>query len=440
MKYKFLGGLMCFALIFLPGVCVFAQSPSEEDRLNQEITQKTAAKDGWLDMKKVAQKLNPEISLIVDTNFYRESGDEPVSELWEEAPGFGHSHGHGHEHGHGFSEGFNLREVELFLSAAVDPYFKGYATISFSEESSEIEEAVFQTTSLPYGFQVLGGKFLSHFGYINKQHPHSWDFVDRPLIYELTLGDHGLNEKGLQASWLAPTPFHLKFAVEALQGENEKMFNHLNGEELPNKKGPRLWVGWLKAGPNLPGNHGLQAGIFGATGIHQEAHDEDEDGTNDHWLDGDSYFYGLNLVYKYDAPGNYGKGDVIIQGEYFRRKKDLSIHRHDLEPDEVGKPRTDEQDGYYLQAVYGFLPRWRGGVRFDQVGLTNKSEFPDGTSKDYDDSYRATAMVDFNPSEFSRIRAQYSYGEVAFETNNKDYWQFFVQLIISLGSHPAHEF
>ncbi len=39
-------------------------------------------------------------------------------------------------------------------------------------------------------------------GYANRQHPHQWDFVDQNLAYELVFGGHGLNDTGLQATWL----------------------------------------------------------------------------------------------------------------------------------------------------------------------------------------------------------------------------------------------
>ena len=54
-------------------------------------------------------------------------------------------------------------------------------------------------------------------------------------------------------------------------------------------------------------------GAFAATGKHQEEHDGDEDGTTDHWLDGDSTFWGGDVVYKYNAPKPHGQGDVIVQ-------------------------------------------------------------------------------------------------------------------------------
>ncbi len=388
------------------------------------------------------QSFNPDVSAIVDMFYHHDDSEEGISHLLGEMAGFGHTHGHGDEehHHHGPDEGFNLRHLELQFSADVDPYFKGSAIAAIDLDGAEMETAEIETTCLPWGLKLRGGKFYSHFGYINAQHAHEWDFSDQPLIYKLCLGDHGLNEKGLQLSWLAPTPFYLLAGVEAFQGENENMFAYHGEEPLPMHDGPRVGVGWIKAGPNLPGNHALQFGAFGASGKHQEAHDGNEDGAEDHWLDGDSSFWGADFVYKYNAPHPHGQGDVIVQGEYFSCRKDLELVGHDLAPQLVGNSKVGNQDGYYVQAVYGFLPRWRAGLRWEQVGLTNESDLPDGTSESYGSSYRTGPMLDFTPSEFSRLRLQVNQGSYETDEGKEDVTEVYVQWMISLGAHGAHKF
>ncbi len=399
---------------------------------------------GWSSIGKAVQSLNPEIAVIIDTFYHNSDADRRIREVFEGVQGFGHAQEGGSEHGHEHAqldEGFNLREVELYLAGSVDPYFKAYTTLSFSEDGAEVEEAVAQTTSLPFGFQVQAGKFLSDFSRINSQHPHEWDFVDRPLMYELTLGDHGLLEKGIQISWLTPAPFYLLAGAEVLQGENELMFNHLDDERLPFENGPRLYVGWLKFSPALPFRHELLAGVSGGYGNHQEAHDGDADGAEDHWLDGHTYFMGANAVYKYDSGREHGHGDFTLQGEYFHRTKDLELKEHELAPQFVGNDRIDRQDGYYIQGVYGFLPRWRAGLRWEQIGIFNESELPSGLTEYLHNSRRVSAMVDFNPTEFSRIRLQGNHGHYLLDDGgDEDVWQVFLQLTIALGSHGAHSF
>ncbi|MDZ4200078.1 MAG: hypothetical protein U1E27_12435, partial [Kiritimatiellia bacterium] len=389
------------------------------------------------------QSFNPDISAIVDLFYHTENSGEGLGHILGEMSGFGHAHGHGdegHGHAHGPEKGFNLRHLELQISAAVDPYFKGSAIAAIDLHGAEMETAEIETTGLPWGLKLRGGKFFSDFGYINAQHAHSWDFSDQPLIYKLGLGDHGLNDKGLQLSWLAPTPFYLLVGLEAFQGGNETLFAYHGDGPLPTHDGPRVRVGWLKFGPNLSGNHALQFGVFAATGKHQEEHDGNGDGEDDHWLDGDGSFWGGDVVYKYNAPKPHGQGDVIVQAEYFSRRKDLKLVAHDLAPHFVGNRRVDEQDGYYAQVVYGFLPRWRAGVRWDQVGLTNETKWPSGETETFGSSDRASLMLDFTPSEFSRIRLQANRGSYQTEEGREDVVEFYVQWMISLGAHGAHKF
>lgn len=390
---------------------------------------------------RTARSFNPDLSAIVDTYYHADDSDEGIGHLTEEMSGFGHAHEAEGEHDHhGVEEGFNLRHVELQLSASVDPYFRGSAIAAVAEEGAELETAEMETTGLPAGFRLRGGKFYSDFGYLNAQHAHQWAFTDQPLIYQLTLGEHGLNDKGLQLSWLAPTPFYLLAGVEAFEGDGEGMFVYHGEEPLPTQGGPRVGVGWLKFGPDLPGTHALECGVFGASGKEQEAHDEDADGAEDHWLDGDSAFWGGDIVYKYSSPRAYGQGDFALLGEYFSRRKDLELVADGLAPEWVGKRQVDKQDGYCVQATYGFLPRWRGGVRWEQVGLTNESELPDGTRLEFDASQRASAMVDFTLSEFSRLRLQGNQGSYETADGREDVAEVYVQWMIAMGAHAAHKF
>lgn len=389
-----------------------------------------------LSLQRAVQTFNPDVSAVLDGFYYHEDSAEGLGHVMEGMSGFGHAHGGGDDaHHHGVEKGFNLRHVELIVSAAVDPYFRALANAAVDLEGAELEEAWFETMALPGGLKLRAGKFYSDFGYLNAQHAHQWDFTDQPLVYRLLLGDHGLNDKGAQLSWLAPTPFYLVAGVEGFQGDNEISFAHDGEDPLPEHDGPRVGVGWLKFGPNLPGRHGLQFGVFGMTGVHQEEHDGDGDGANDHWLDGDSTIWGADFVYKYDAPKPYAQGDIIVQGEYANRTKSLDLVAHDLAPQFVGNTREDRQDGYYLQTVYGFLPRWRAGIRWEQVGLTNESDLPGGASESFDPSWKASAMVDFTPSEFSRFRVQVARGGYETGEGTEEATEVSLQAIFSIGTH-----
>ena len=101
--------------------------------------------------------------------------------------------------------GFSLRNAEISLDGAVDPYFKGFANIVMkldnnNQTSIELEEAYLQTTSLPGNLQLKAGQFFANFGRQNPQHPHTWAFVDQPIILGRAFGPDGLRSIGTQLS------------------------------------------------------------------------------------------------------------------------------------------------------------------------------------------------------------------------------------------------
>lgn len=388
---------------------------------------------------------NPSISVIPNFVYYRDNRQGGAFEIVEEADGFHGVHAEeGHDHG-GLNEGFNLGETELAFTASVDPYFDVVALFAASEEGLEAEEVYFKSRALPGGFQLKGGKFLSGIGYANEQHPHQWDFVDQNLAYELLLGGHGLNEKGLQVTWLPKLPFYMQLGAEILQGENEKMANYTGPEEFPglteeadarvlaHEAGPRLFTGFVKVGPNLGYSSALQVGLSWASSQrHQEVHEHSGGDDPDGVFDGTAELWGADLVYKYDSPREYGAGDFVFQTEYLWRKRDLDV---------LGMSSTAvfKQDGAYFQAVYGLLPRFQVATRYDLAGLTNERVLA-GVKTEYETSRRWSAALTFNPSEFSRVRAQYNRGEVFVGGEKDTFDQFFLQVQFSIGAHGAHSF
>jgi hypothetical protein len=405
---------------------------------------------------------NPQISLILDGVYFRDNKKGGSVEMYEHIDGINHSHEHeGHDHG-GLERGFNLRETELAFSATVSPHFDATAMMTVSSEGDvELEEAYFDTRSLPYGLKVRGGKFLSGIGYLNAQHPHQWDFVDQNLPYRTLLGDHGLLDTGLRLSWLPKTGnWYTQIGFELLQGKEQTFAT--SGEDTPTeradgnplaataagelssaKAGPRLTTLFMKFGPDLGNDHALQfGGWYARSNQHQEVHDHT--GENPaalvHALEGKGKVWGLDAVYKYDAGGYGGKGDFKLIGEYLRLNKDLKIAFHENGA-LVGQKRDFTQDGIVLQGTYGFLPHWQAGVRYDATGLTkNDIHGPAGKIRDYGKSDRWTFALTRQIDHFSLLRLQASRADLWVEGEKEKVNQIFLQYQHSLGAHGAHSF
>lgn len=415
---------------------------------------------------------NPQMSVILDGVYYADSRRGAGTELLEHIDGINHSHDHeGHSHGE-IERGFNLRATEVAFSATVDPWFDANLMLTVDSGGGvEVEEAFFDTRALPAGWKIRGGKFLSGVGYLNSQHPHTWDFVDQNLAYRTLLGEHGIMDTGLQLTWRPSTgSVYTLLGVEALQG-NEQVFGTA-GEETPTareddnplgagnggtlsgeKAGPRLFSAFAKFAPDLGDNHALQIGFWGArANQHQEVHDHTEEAglascqplvapeSCVHALQGKSWLWGTDWVYKYDAPGAYGQGDLKLSAEYLWERKDLSVAFHENAAVAVGAARKFTQDGLYLSGVYGFAPNWQLGVRYDVTGLTNKLEGPAGTLWTRNDSDRWTLSLTRHFSEFSRLRLQASTADLWVEGAPEKVNQFFIQYQHSLGAHGAHAF
>jgi hypothetical protein len=89
--------------------------------------------------------------------------------------------------------------------------------------------------------------------------------------------------------------------------------------------------------------------------------------------------------------------------------------------------------------VYQFLPQWRVGLRTERLdagtpdcGL-NAASFIEGGYR----PAKNTLMLDFNASEFSRVRLQFAQDRSRQGSTDN---QLFLQYQMSLGAHGAHRY
>lgn len=410
------------------------KAKEEEDSSEEELYAQLQNKAELSTAPVTAKNGGLNISSVLDFNYYHDRSKEGLGHMREEIAGFGHHHeGEGHHHHHGDKEGFNLRHIELGLSTEVDPYFRAWTTLAFEDGAEvEVEEAVVQTTNLPKGFTLSAGKFKSGIGRLNRQHSHNWDFFDAPLVYQKFFGHHGLNEKGLQLTWLAPTSQYLLLGAELGNGDNEAFGHYIGGEHFPKHNAPRLYTTFVKYSPEIGQRQSLQLGLsYGTT--HCQREEEDETTMVKYRYDGRNKIYGADFVYKYYGLQDKGKGDWTFQGEYFYRNNEMDLLTNN-------RTYTNKQDGFYVQALYGIAPRWRLGTRFDNLGMKNLVEEFGEEPTTLGKSRRTTAMLDYKLSEYSLLRFQVARNNFATHEGREKAWEYALQLQVSLGSHPAHDF
>ncbi len=325
-------------------------------------------------------------------------------------------------------EGLALGETELIMNANVDDKFSAWLTVALALEDgeavAEIEESWVETTALPAGFSARFGRFFSGIGYLNSKHSHTWDFADQPLPYQAFLGGQ-VKDDGLQMRWLAPTELYLELGGEAMRGG-----------QYPAASAAHDGIGSYSLFANIGGdssaNSSWLAGVsyLDATAIDRPSGDEDDPLL----FSGDSDLLGAHFVWKWSQNGNWKQRNLILQGEYLK-KSEKGVYSGAGLPD---TPYNADQSGWYLQAVYQPIPRWRFGGRVDVLSADDPGPIFAGTLLETSgsDPRRFSLMADWANSEFSRLRFQFTRDEAGPSDEN----QWGLQYIHSIGAHGAHSF
>jgi hypothetical protein len=376
---------------------------------------------------------NPAISLILTGNYanlsnnpdnYAIQGFIPASD--EVGPG---------------NRSFNLGESELTIASSIDPYFMGNLTVSITGDNTiSVEEAYFRTTALSYGLNLKGGQFLSSLGYLNDVHSHAWDFTDQPLVYQAFFGGQ-MAVQGLQAKWIAPLDLLVELGVESGNGNyfpgTQQTSNGLNGLVAYGHVGGDIGdaIAWRTGLSYVDLN--AQDRAFADPNAEGDAATNAFTGASTTWI--------ADAEFKWTPIGNTRRQYLKLQGEYMQRNEDGHMSYAYADDNLSGSYRSN-QSGWYVQGVFQFLPRWRFGARYDsldsgntKIGLVQQGILPaDSFSLLLPGSpTRTTIMVDWNPSEFSRIRAQYAWDDASAGPTDE---QFFLQYIYAMGAHGAHKF
>ena len=355
---------------------------------------------------------NPAISLILSGLYSRNSRDPARYAIG------GFRLPEGAEAGPG-TRGLSLAETELGLSASIDPWLRGVATIALgSNDSVAVEEAYIQTTGLGNGLTLKAGRFFSGVGYVNSQHAHSWDFVDNPLAYQALLGTQ-YGDDGIQVSWLAPTDQYLELKAELGRGRGFP-----GSDSARNGAGMRALA--LHTGGDLGDSHNWRAGlsVLSAKASDQALLATDAAGNaSTSIFNGSTRVWIADAVWKWAPRGNATQANFKLQGEYLRSTRSGSLM------DDTGNAAALRavQSGWYVQGIYQFMPRWRVGLRSERLDA--------GTDGAGLRPHKNSLMFDFSPSEFSRLRLQFAQDRAREGAVDR---QLFLQYQMSLGAHGAH--
>lgn len=313
---------------------------------------------------------------------------------------------------HGAGWNFALRSGELFLSAPVDPFLRGFATINGSSESGfDLEEAAVVTTALPWNLTVEGGRFFADVGRLPHWHDEALPFVDRPPSIDRIFGGETQAEGG-QVTWLAPTEHYLSIKAGLFNtigaNPNEQLRDqgfsgYRNFSELTVLVHPSTYF-------DLTDTLNLELGGSFFTVAHS----------------GQRFLYGVDATLRHQ-PGTsaFYQGLVLGSEWYWNDEEFQNVDPATGDP-LPGDQRFHRNGGYaYLESFLG--RRYSLGVRGDYA------VDPFGAS---DRQVTSSVFATWYPSEFQRLRFQVDQINEQHAQNDQ---RFTLQWTAFLGSH-SHGF
>ena len=384
--------------------------------------------------------LNPSIGMAIDTTF--EHRDDADGE-------------------------FRLRSAELGISAEIDPYARAYSFITATEEGIEVEEAAVQTTSLPVN--VTAGRFFADFGRLPQFHQHELPFVNTPLSMTRLVGGESLGT-GAQWRYLFPTPFYLSLTGGVFNEIGHSHDHGGNGDDH----------GHDDEGDDHDDegdDHDDEGDDHDDEGDdHDEddnGHDDDDNGHDDddngHDDDDNGHdesasrslknltylgrlhaFFDLSETWNLEVGTSLAFTPEVEVGEESKRSllgADVTLRHRPLVPGVyegltiAGEWFVNRQEfhdagkmtarGGYAYASADFNPEFPG--KWSLGLLLDSAPDPENPS---DDTLSLSPYVSWSPSEFNRLRLQYTQGwDDVGESAGHDGAQIYLQWTTVLGSH-----
>jgi len=366
--------------------------------------------------------MNPHMAFILDAGFAAFSDDKRLRQTGA----------------HDLNKnGFGLQQLELNIGASVDPFARFDANLVFSQFGVELEEAYGTTLSLPWGLQARGGQFLQRFGRKNPTHPHSWSFVDQPLVNGKFFGSEGSRGLGAELSWLTPLPWYAEVVVSVHDAAGACCARSFLGAAPTKNVLDISTLASLKQFFAVNDDLALVVGLSGLVGPN----------TAGRMTRSEIYGADLYLRYRPITDPNRTTFTLTVEGMHRRRQT-------------AGDVLTDS--GMYAEAALQFLLQYEVAARVEWVqGAGSWNQFlQDPTSPHVDvvdpldpdwthDAVRTSVAATYMPTHFSRVRLQ---GAMTLPGRDvpaigldpkqagTPVYSAFVSFEVLVGEHPAHRY
>jgi len=308
-------------------------------------------------------------------------------------------------------DGYALQGVELQFNSDVDAYFRAQIVIGIHQKEHEEgsseehehgyevhpEEAYIESISIP-GITLKAGKFLSQFGKYNAIHLHALPFIYRGTVQEHMFGHEGFRSTGVGVSFLVPANWFSEFSLEALQPDNEELFEETKHATAYVAKLKNLW--------DINDELTFEWGLSGLNFTKKAYNDHQEEKTT---------LVGSDFTFKWRPNKNGRNESAMWSTEFIQRKREGTTE--------------SENAGITSFVRFQFMPRWFAQGQYEYLGIDR--------SEDETFSHTHSALFAFVPSEFSAIRLQYDIIKAKAQEDEK---RLSLQFNISIGAHPAHTY
>ncbi len=303
-----------------------------------------------------------------------------------------------------------LRELEIDLRAAIDPYADGVAIVALESEvpgefEVAVEEMLINVKSLPVGFweePPLGtklkiGRMRTEFGRNNRLHLHDLPQSNRPLAIEEFLGEEGHVADGASATSFLPSPGEtaLELTLQALQGGDAA---------VAQDKTHAAWLANVRLFVPVTDEHSFDLAVIGFYG------------TNDPEGRHQSRVASVDWLYRWKPLRGGQWNSVLVGGQLFYADHEAAA--------------ATTPFGYFVFAQVQAARDLYLGTRLDQT---------DTLDDDADVRRRLQPYVSWYVSEFFRVRAtyQHTWSDLA-EEDSLD--TFLVEINVIFGAHPPEPF
>jgi hypothetical protein len=297
-------------------------------------------------------------------------------------------------------DGLEVQELELAMSAVVDPYFTADVFVAYEpdpegpEAEVAIEEVFVTTTSLPAGLAVRGGRFFIPFGRHNQLHAHLFPLVEAPLAVRSILAEESAGDVAVEAQYSPDLSWYLNLRGFVGDGAVEGVFDGASRELALGGRAESLW--------DLTEATTFEAGASIWDGVYAESPSR-------------RTLFGADVRLKYRDPRT-NQGRIVDW---------VTELVWDHVADRNGKV------GLYTVARYRFARVWWVGA-----GYSWSSFIPEGTSN-RENEHEVRGQLAFAQSEYTALRADLSWLDPA-ESEREVAIQF--QLNFNIGSHPTHSY